>query len=67
MNRKFPIGPVTILRFLADEAEQMAPHVHRIVAAVKAIANDVRAFYVDVVAPFVEWLKSMQACQPAKV
>lgn len=57
----------TNARFLADESEQMADHVHRMLAAVKAIAEDVRAFYVDIVAPLVEWLKSMQACQPVKV
>lgn len=67
MNRKFPIDPVTNARFLADEAEQVAHQVHRMMTALKAIANDVEALYIEVVAPFIEWLKSMQACQPANV
>lgn len=67
MNRNFRIDLVTNIRFFADEAEQMAHQVHRMMEALKAIADDVRAFYLDVVVPFVEWLMSTQAGQPAKV
>lgn len=67
MNHKFVIDPAKVASFLADEAEQMAHHVHRLVAALKAMADDVKAFYVDVLAPFVEWLQSMQTSEPAKV
>lgn len=67
MNRKFGIDLVTHIRFFADEAEQMAHQVHRMMEALKAIADEIRAFYVAVVFPFVKWLMSTHPGQPAKV
>lgn len=67
MNCKFRIDLVTNIRFFADEAEQVAHQVHRMMEALQAIADDVRAFYLDVVVPFMEWLMSTQAGRPAKV
>ena len=66
MNRWFPIDPVTDARVLADRAEQVAHDVNRTVTAVETIAEGVRVLY-EVVSPLVEWLKSKQACPPAKV
>jgi hypothetical protein len=60
MNRRFPIDPVTGARVLADIVEQVAYELRRLAAAVKAIVDDVRAIY-DLLAPFVEWLKSKLA------
>lgn len=66
MNRKFRIDLVTNIRFLADEAEQMAHHVHRMMDALNAIVDDIKAFYVGVIVPFLAWLMSTEPGQPAK-
>lgn len=66
MNRTSPIGPATDPRVFADKAEQMAHDLHRTVESLKEIADDLKGAY-TVVSPVVEWLKSKQACSPAKV
>jgi hypothetical protein len=59
------VDPVSKTEFLADEAEQIAHHLHRMLEALKAIAKDFRGFYCEVVAPIVEWLRSMRDSQAA--
>lgn len=64
MNRKSP--PATDTRAFADKAQQTAHDLHRTVESLKEIADDLKGAYA-LVSPVVDWLKSKQACPPAKV
>lgn len=63
MKRQLASNPVTVVRALADSAEQVAHHLHRTVAAVKAMANDGRSMAHEIrdlyalVSPIFPWRK----------
>lgn len=57
MNRQIAVDLVVSAQDLVDVIEQVAAEGYRTATRLKGAALDIRATY-EVVAPFIEWLKS---------